>query len=241
MTRLLPVAALSALLAGCIPQVVPPDYSKLLAAAPRSILVVPVVNNTVEIDASSYFLSTIPVPVAERGYYVFPVNLVKRVLEDDGLSDASLVHAADPVRLCALFGADAALYVTIERWEAKYLVLGTTVTVGFTYLIKDGKTGDTLWKQDRTVSYSSGSSGGGGGGGGGAGVAVALIVAIVDAAVTKASPNYMPLARQANEQAMGPHGAGFPVGPYRAEYGTDYPRPDRPAAASPAQGPPATR
>jgi len=40
----------------------------------------------------------------------------------------------------------------------------------------------------------------------------------------------MPLARQANAQAMGPHGAGFPVGPYRPEYGTDYPRPDKPRA-----------
>jgi len=218
MTRLLPVAALAALLAGCIPQVVPPDYSKLLAAAPRSILVVPVVNNTVEVDASSYFLSTIPVPVAERGYYVFPVNLVKRVLEDDGLSDASLVHAADPMRLCALFGADAVLYVTIQRWEAKYVVLATTVSVGFTYVLKDGKTGDTLWREERVAAYSSDPGSGQGG-------AASLIAAIVSAAVTKASPNYMPLARQANAQAMGPQGTGVPFGPYRPEYGTDYQRP----------------
>ena len=224
MTRLLPVAALAALLAGCIPQVVPPDYSKLLAAAPRSILVVPVVNNTVEVDASSYFLSTIPVPVAERGYYVFPVNLVKRVLEDDGLSDASLVHAADPMRLCALFGADAVLYVTIQRWEAKYVVLATTDSVGFTYVLKDGKTGDTLWREERVAAYSSDPGSGQGG-------AASLIAAIVSAAVTKASPNYMPLARQANEQAMGAGGDGFPYGPHRPEYGTDYQRPDRPPPA----------
>jgi hypothetical protein len=216
--RLLPVAALAALLAGCIPQVVPPDYSKFLAASPRSLLVVPVVNNTVEVEASAYFLSTIPVPVAERGYYVFPINMVKRVLEDDGLSDASLVHAADPVRLCALFGADAVLYVTIQRWEAKYVVISTSVTVAFIYTIKDGKTGDTLWTAERTATYTSDSGGGQGG-------AAGLIAAIVSAAITKASPNYMPLARMANAQAMGPHGAGFPVGPYRPEYGTDYQRP----------------
>jgi hypothetical protein len=227
-TRLLPVAALAALLAGCIPQVVKPDFSKLLAAAPRSILVVPVVNNSVDLDAADYFLSTITVPVAERGYYVFPVNLVKRVLEDDGLSDAALVHAADPARLCALFGADAALYVTIQRWEAKYLVISTTVSVAFTYVLKDGKTGDTLWKEERVVAYTSDSGGGQGGLGG-------LVAAMVAAAVTKASPNYMPLARQANAQAMGPYGTGFPVGPYRAEYGKDYPRP---GMAPPAPKPP---
>ena len=72
----------------------------------------------VDVTAPDYFLSTVPIPLAERGYYVFPVNLVKRVLEDDGLSDAVLVHSADPKRLAALFGADAVLYVTIERWDA---------------------------------------------------------------------------------------------------------------------------
>jgi hypothetical protein len=228
------LAAALALLGGCVTAPVTPDYDKFLAASPRSILVVPVVNNTVNVEAAAYFLSTLPVPVAERGYYVFPVNLVKRVLEDDGLSDASLVHAADPVRLCALFGADAALYVTIETWEAKYVVFSTQVAVAFSYTIKDGKTGDTLWTSQRSAVYTSDSGGGQGGLGG-------LVAAMVVAAVTKASPNYMPLARQANAQAMGPHGAGFPVGPYRAEYGTDYPRPDRPPAAAPAGGPPATR
>ncbi len=217
MTRLLPLIGLAALLSGCIPQVPPTDYSKFLQASPRSLLVVPVVNNTVELDASAYFLSTIPVPVAERGYYVFPVNLVKRVLEDDGLADASLVHAADPVRLCALFGADSVLYVTIERWEAKYVVVSTSVTVAFRYVIKDGKSGETLWTSERTATYTSDSGGGGGAG--------SLVAALVSAAITKASPNYMPLARMANAQAMGPHGAGFPVGPYRPEYGMDYQRP----------------
>jgi len=222
--RRLATLAVAALLGGCVAAPPKPDYDKLLAAAPRSILVVPVVNNTVDVDAASYFLSTIPVPVAERGYYVFPVNLVKRVLEDDGLSDASLVHAADPVRLCALFGADAALYVTIEKWEAKYLLISTQVTVAFTYVIKDGRTGDTLWTEKRLTTYQSDSGGGQGG-------AAGLIAAIVSAAVTKASPNYMGLARQANAQALGPAGTGVPYGPYRPEYGTDYPRPDKAAGA----------
>ena len=35
--------------------------------------------------------------------------------------------------------------VTIERWDAKYLVLAASVTVEFPYEWKDGKTGDTLW------------------------------------------------------------------------------------------------
>ncbi|ELU03472.1 hypothetical protein CAPTEDRAFT_214153, partial [Capitella teleta] len=58
-----------------------------------------------------------PVPLAEKGYYVFPVNTVKTVLEGE-----------DPVRLGNMFGADAILYVTINEWDAQYVVLSTTVT-----------------------------------------------------------------------------------------------------------------
>jgi hypothetical protein len=222
-------AALAALLAGCVAAPPRPTYDKLLAAAPRSILVVPVLNDSVEVNAPEFFLSTIPMPVAERGYYVFPVNMVKRVLEDDGLSDAGMVHAADPARLAGLFGADAVLYVTIERWDARYLVLSTTVTVQLTYLLKDGRTGEPLWRERRVAVYQSDSGGGNNG-------LAGLIVAVVAAAVTKAAPNYMPLARSANEQAMGAGGNGFPYGPYRPEYGTDYQRPGRPGPA-PAPAP----
>jgi hypothetical protein len=185
------------------------DYSKFVAAKPRAILIVPVVNKTVNVDAADYFLSTLPVPVAERGYYVFPVNLVKRLLEDDGLADAALVHSADPGRLCALFGADAVLYVSIEKWEAKYVVVTTQVNVAFEYVLKDGKTGEAIWTDRETMTYQPDSSGGG------------LIGAMVAAAMTKAAPNYMPLARQANWKALSFPGPGFPAGPYRPEHGKD--------------------
>jgi hypothetical protein len=194
----------------------PKDYTKFMSAQPRSILVVPVVNKSVDVTAADYFLSTIPIPLAERGYYVFPVNLVKRTLEDDGLADAGLVHGAEPTRLAALFGADAILYVTIERWDAKWVLVTTQVTVEFAYAIKDGKTGDTLWAEKRRMVYQS--DGGNQGG---------LLGAIVAAAITRASPNYMPLARQANATALAYPGPGLPAGPYRPEYRQDWTAPER--------------
>ena len=157
--RILLVALALASGLGCATAPVSKDYARLVAADPRSILIVPVVNKSVDVDAASYFLSTIPVPVAERGYYVFPVNMVKRVLEDDGLSDASLVHQADPTRLCKLFGADAVLYVTIDRWDAQYMLISTTVTVELDYVLKDGKTGDVLWGTHETMRYTPDSGG----------------------------------------------------------------------------------
>jgi hypothetical protein len=203
-----------ALAAACVPPA-GRDYSKLVASNPRAILVVPAVNKSVDVDAADYFLSTLPVPLAERGYYVFPVNLVKRVLEDDGLADAAMVEASDPVRLCALFGADAVLYSTIDSWTARYVVVATQVEVQFSYVLKDGRTGEELWRGREQGTYSTSSGQG-------------LLGDIIVAAVHKASPNYMPLARAANAKAMAYPGPGLPAGPYRAEY-----RKDLPAAATP--------
>jgi hypothetical protein len=171
-------------------------------------------NRSVDVTAPDYFLSAVPVPLAERGYYVFPVNLVKRLLEDDGLADPGMVHAADPAKLASMFDADAVLYITIERWQAQYMLIDTSVTVAASYVLKDGHTGETLWSGSAAEVYKSSSQAGND--------AASLIVAIIAAAVTKAAPNYMPLARQANMHVLAFPGPGFPSGPYHPEHGKDW-------------------
>ena len=196
---------------GCTPpKPVSNAFGKFRSEDPRSILVVPVVNRSVDVTAADCFLSTISRPVAERGYYVYPVYLVKRTLEEDGLADADLVHQADPKRLGAMFGADAILYVTIDRWDAKYAILATSVEVGFRYSMKSGKTGEQLWSSSEFLRYTPESQPAGSGLGG-------LIAMAVSAGVAKASPNYIPLAQQANGTAL----ARIPAGPYAEGYRKD--------------------
>lgn len=195
------------LVAGCATPPEPKNYTKFNTVSPRSILIVPVVNRSAEVEAPDYFLSTISVPVAEQGYYIFPVNMVKRVMEDDGLSDADMVHAASTPRLCSIFGSDAVLYVVIENWEAAYMVLTTQVKVEMTYLIKDCQNGEELWKDHQMMVWQPSSGGGGGGWG-------ALIAMAVKAVIAKAAPNYIPLAKQANAKVFTYPGPGIPPGPY---------------------------
>ena len=214
---IIPAALGLLLLVGCAAQpkkIQHKDYSKLRGEDPLSILVVPAVNRTVDVTAADYFLSTLSVPVAERGFYVYPVYLVKRLLEDDGLSDATLVHQADPKRLGAIFGADAVLYVTINKWDAKYAVLSTSVEVEFEYVLKSARTGEELWRNHVGWVYipQNHSSGNG---------LVDLISMAVTAGMTKAAPNYMPLARQANGAAFYPLHRGLPAGPYQGKHGQD--------------------
>lgn len=200
-------------LSACVTAPVHKDYSAIRTEQPRSILVVPVVNKSVEINASDYFLSTISKPLAERGYYVFPVHLVKSLMEDDGLSDADMVHSGEPQRLGKMFGSDAIMYISIEQWNAKYLVLSTSVTVGLKYALKSASTGNTLWENSQTLVYQPQSNSGGG--------LAGLIAQAVVAAMTKAAPNYMPLAQQANALAIYTKGQGLPAGPYDQLYQKD--------------------
>jgi hypothetical protein len=190
------------------------DYTKFRQEDPKTILVVPVINKSVDVTAPDYFLSTITKPLAERGYYVYPVYMIKRLLEDDGLSDADMVHKADPRRLGELFGTDAILYICIEKWTAKYAVLSTTVEVEFLYTLKSGKSGETLWTSKEYFQYTPQNQNSGN-------PLANLIAAAISAAVTKAAPNYIPMAQAANNAGISRPHHGLPAGPYHAAYKHD--------------------
>ena len=198
--------AIGTVLALCACAPTPMDYTAFKAESPRSILIVPVVNKSTETDAPDTFLSTLPIPLAERGYYVFPVHMVKRTMEDDGLSDADMVASADTVRLAALFGVDSVLYASIDDWTSRYIIVSTTTTVKIHYLLKSGKTGKTLWERSVQTQYSPQQSSGN--------LVADLIVGVISAAMERARPSYLPLARQANTLAFNQDGQGVLPGPY---------------------------
>lgn len=201
--NLLISCVLLSLLSGCATTPTPTGPSPFEEADIRSLLVVPIVNNSLDVDAPKYMLSTLTIPLAERGYYVFPVNTVKLLLEQEGLYEAAVVHQQDTAALAGLFGADAIMYVTINRWDAQYAVFSTTVTVDFSYRVVTAD-GVEIWSAQKQMQYtpqnnnSSGSP------------LADLIASAIQAAVTKAKPNYMPLAEQANNAVI----SQIPEGPY---------------------------
>ncbi|MES1981604.1 MAG: GNA1162 family protein [Pseudomonadota bacterium] len=195
------IIGLTLMLAGCVTPPAKYDMSAFQAAAPRSILVVPMVNRSLDLDAPNYVLSTLPIPLAEKGYYVFPVNTTKYVLEQEGMYEADRIHAQPTESLAKLFGADAVLYITINRWDAQYAFITTTVTVDFDYRIVS-KDGTEIWKAHKTMQYTPQNSNTG------------LLGAIISAALARATPNYMPLAQQANRQVFVLGENALPDGPY---------------------------
>lgn len=203
------VCLLVAVLAGCASAPsAKKDLSAFNAAAPRSILVVPAVNKSLDVDAPNYLLSTLTLPLAEKGFYVFPVNTVKFVLEQEGFYEGEQIHQQPPETLAHLFGADAVLYVTIQRWDAKYALITTTVTVEFDYRMV-AKDGTEIWKATQSMQYSPQNNNSSGN------PLVDLIATAISAAITRAAPNYLPLTQQANQVVfvLGPN--AIPNGPYR--------------------------
>lgn len=194
-------------LAGCAAQPkIERDLSAFKAAQPRSILVVPAVNKSLDVDAPNYLLTTLTVPLAEKGYYVFPVHTAKTVLEQEGFFDGEQVHKQPPAALAQLFGADAILYVTINRWDAQYAVLATTVTVDFDYRLV-AKDGTEIWKANKKMAYSPQQQNTGS-------LIGNLVAAAVSAALERAKPNYMGLTRIANNQVIMMEPTAIPNGPY---------------------------
>jgi hypothetical protein len=203
-------------LSACVAPPQKRDFSNMRADHPRSIVIVPVTNSSTQVDAPDNFLVTLPVPLAEKGYYVFPVHMVKRVMEDEGLADADLVHSADATKVAGLFGADAVLFANIQRWDSQYALLSTTTTVNIAYNLKSGKTGRTIWQDNIQTVYSPQAQNAGG-------HPLALLVTqLIVAAMERAAPSYLPLANQTNSVAFYAVGHGIPSGPYDPQFGKDY-------------------
>lgn len=118
------------------------------------------------------------------------------------------------MRFGQLFGCDAVLLITINKWESQYAVISTSTNVSFQYRLASCKDGSVLWEDRRELTYSPQAAYN-------ANPLAALLAAAITAALEKAEPNYMPLASQANLLAAGTVGQGLPAGPYRPEYQKD--------------------
>ena len=138
---------------------------------------------------------------------VTPVNTTRYVLEQEGLYEGEQIRQQPTEALSKLFGADSILYVTIHRWDAQYALITTTVTVQFEYTLVS-KDGTKIWAADQRMQYTPQNNGGGS-------ALAMLVTAVVNAAVARAAPNYMPLTRQANTLVFNQERTAIPLGPYR--------------------------
>ena len=141
--------------AGCAAQT-PYDYTAFKASRPRSILVLPPINNSPEVQASFSVLSHATRPLAEAGYYVMPVTLVAETFKENGMTQPADMHSTSAEKLNKIFGADAALYITVEQYGSVFSIFDSASVVTANAKLVDLKTGALLWKGTATASSKEG-------------------------------------------------------------------------------------
>lgn len=142
---ILVLAAAISLLTGCV-TVPPKDYTAFRAHQPKSILVLPPANETVEVLANYSVLTTVTQPLAELGYYVYPVVVVDQFMKANGISVPQEMHAVPLEKLHSTFGADSVLYITVEKYGSKYQVISSNVFVFARAKLVDCRSGTVLWE-----------------------------------------------------------------------------------------------
>jgi hypothetical protein len=200
------------LLSGCV---TPPsfDYSSFRNHRPRSILVLPPLNQTTDVNAPYTYLSTITQPLAECGYYVFPVAVVDAYMKENGLPSPEEMHGVALAKIRDIIGADAVLYVTIEEWGQKYIVVQSVTTLKTKAKLIDTTSGSVIWQGMQAVSRGSGS--------GGDPIAMLIAAALTQIINSMVDSNH-DLARVANHGMIYDANQGFLAGPYLPPQQSDH-------------------
>lgn len=172
------------------------DVSAYSANMPKSILVMPPVNNSPDIRATYGYWSTVTRPVAEAGYYVFPITVVDTMFKENGITNGFDAQAVPAQKLREIFGADAALYIKINEYGSKYQLIQSVVTVDVDAKLVDLKTGQQLWEGKQKLQQSSDN--------GNSGLLGALVGALVNQISNHLSDNAYNLSNSVSGQLFTP-------------------------------------
>ena len=195
--KLVAAALAVVVLTGCATKPpVPYDYTEYKLSNPKSILVLPPVNKTPEVRAPYSMLAQVTFPLAESGYYVLPVSLVDETLKENGVTQAQDAHELPSAKLREIFGADAALYISMTQYGTVYRVLDSHTTVSAEARLVDLKTDKVLWTGKASASTAEQQNQNQGG------LAGMLITAIVKQVVGSVTDQSHPMAGVTSQRLL---------------------------------------
>jgi len=133
----------------------PYNYRPYLKHMPASILVLPPVNQSMAVMAPYKYLSIISRPIAEKGYYVFPVAVIDALMKENGVTSPEDMHQISLAKINEIIHPDAVLYVTIKEWGTKYKVIDSQTIIYVYAKLIDTDTGNQIWQNASKVVKSS--------------------------------------------------------------------------------------
>lgn len=182
------------------------QYAKMYEEKPVTLLVMPPINNTANVEAKDLLYTSISRPLAEAGYYVISPLLAMDVLKAESAYDAEMFVDAPLTMFQKYFGCDAVVFSEINSWAKK----GFTIEANIRYFIKSAATGEIIF--DRSCDLildlqvrSGGSS------------ALSVLVDLVASAINTAVTDHIVAARKANYFIF----RDIPRGKYNPQFGLD--------------------
>ena len=182
------------------------QYAKMYEEKPITLLVMPPINNSTNVEAKDLLYTSISRPLVEAGYYVISPLLAMDVLKAESAYDSEMFFDGPLTAFQNYFGADAVVFSVIDTWAKKGMGIETKIR----YVIKSAHTNEILF--DRScdlyldLSIDSGANG--------------LLGALVDlaaSAINTAATDHIKAARNANYFIL----RDIPRGKYSPEYMMD--------------------
>lgn len=178
-------------------------YAKVYEEKPVSILVMPPVNNTSNVEAKELLYTSISRNIAEAGYYVISPVMAMDVFKNESAYDAEYFIHSSLRKFKEYFGADAVVFAVIDKWAKEGFQIHTVVS----YIVKSTTTNEILFERscDVTLNLMKNS----GYNNGLAGVLADVIVSAIDVATTE----HIEAARYANHYVFDdlPYGKYSPL------------------------------
>lgn len=182
------------------------QYAKMYEETPITLLVMPPINNSANVEAKDLLYTSISRPLVEAGYYVISPLLAMDVLKAESAYDAEMFFDAPLTAFQNYFGADAVVFSVIDSWAKKGLGIQTKIR----YVIKSAYTNEILF--DRScdlyldLSVNSGSGG-----------ALGALIDLAASAINTAATDHIVAARKANYFIL----RDIPRGKYSPEHMQD--------------------
>lgn len=117
---------------------------------PNTILVVPPMNNTVDMSAPDVVWPMVHNIIIRKGYNAPPIEEVKNTLKEHDIHYAGEINIFTPQELGKMFNANAILYTTITDWSTTWLLVYASQTVGLQFVLKSAEDGSILWENHYT-------------------------------------------------------------------------------------------
>lgn len=118
-------------------------YSHFYDEKPVTLLVMPPINNSTNVEAKDLLYTSISKPLIEAGYYVLSPNLMMDILKAESAYDSELFIDRDMQIFNRTLGADAVIFSIIEDWTKRGFGIDTQIR----YIVKSAYTNEILFER----------------------------------------------------------------------------------------------